>query len=69
MSNEFAPDGAVFVCGACGKRSKDRYGNQKISHGWDESCMLNAVLCDEKSLEFHANGMVIKAEPWDKGAK
>lgn len=41
--NRFAPDGTTWVCGACGKTSKDRYGDGKSS--WDESCMLNAVLC------------------------
>lgn len=51
MSNEIAPPGAVWVC-QCGKRSRDRYGMQKISKGWDESCMLNSDLYDEKSLTF-----------------
>jgi hypothetical protein len=40
-----APDGQVWVCAACGKTSKDRYGDDKSSWGWDESCMLNSVLC------------------------
>lgn len=61
--NDEAPEGQVFVCGACGKRSKDRYGFKAISHGWDESCMLNAVLCWENSLEFNEdNTMVLKAK-------
>lgn len=38
-----APEGAIWVCGACGKTSKDRYGDAGSS--WDESCMLNAILC------------------------
>lgn len=38
--NEFAPKGSVFVCLACGKRSRDRYGERKINKGWDESCMM-----------------------------
>ncbi len=46
--NKVAPEGQVFICAACGKRSKDRYGDQKIDHGWDASCMLNSVLCYEK---------------------
>lgn len=45
IGNHTAPEGQVWVCGACGKRSQDRYGFQNISYGWDESCMLNAVLC------------------------
>lgn len=50
MSNEIAPKGKVFVCMACGKRSRDRYGEQKIDHMWDESCMLNCTLLDESDL-------------------
>lgn len=45
MSNQVASKGQIFVRGACGKRSKDKYGEQAIDGGWDESCMLNAVLC------------------------
>ena len=48
--NEVAPEGQVWVCTACGKRSQDRYGNQRINRGWDESCMLNSVLCYEDKL-------------------
>jgi len=43
-----APPGQVWVCGACGRRSRDRGGNDSIDHGWDESCYMNAVLCYEK---------------------
>ena len=46
--NQVAPEGQVFVCAACGKQSQDRYGFKRISQGWDESCMLHAVLCYEK---------------------
>lgn len=60
-SNPVAGSGQVYVCGACGKRSRDLFGNQKIDQGWDESCMLNAVLCDEGSLVFE-NGRVVKAD-------
>lgn len=45
--NRLANDGYVFVCSACGKRSRDRYGNKPISRGWDESCALNCVLVRE----------------------
>lgn len=38
------PDGMIWQCAACGKRSEDRYGMVGWhSYGWDESCMLNAV--------------------------
>lgn len=44
------PDGQVWICYACGKKSRTRYGfdatgaRASISPGWDESCMMNAVL-------------------------
>jgi hypothetical protein len=50
--NEEALTGQVYVCMACGKRSKDIYGFKKISRGWDESCMLNALLCYEDKLKI-----------------
>lgn len=43
--NRIAPDGAIWVCGACGKTSKDRYGDALSDRGWDTSCAMNAVLC------------------------
>jgi hypothetical protein len=48
-----ALDGQVWICGACGKRSRTRYGFDEskqrtaIDRGWDESCMLHAVLCHD----------------------
>lgn len=56
--NRFAPEGEVFVCSACGKRSGDRYGSLAIDHGWDESCMLNAVLC-YADKRFNADGILV----------
>lgn len=50
MSNSVALKGQVWVCLACGKMSQDRYGELKISPGWDESCMLNSKLCYEDKL-------------------
>lgn len=43
-SNRRALPGYVWECAACGKRSRDLYGNERISYGWDESCVLNARL-------------------------
>lgn len=57
MANEVAPEGAMYVCGACGKRSRDLYGEHSYDQGWDESCMLNAVLCAykaERSWDYEA---------------
>lgn len=62
MANEVAPEGQVYVCGACGKRSKDRYGDQKIDRGWDASCMMNCVLVYENSIELGPNGLVVKCQ-------
>lgn len=61
MSNRIADEGQVFVCMMCGKRSRDRYGNRRIDRGWDESCMLNAVLCYENKLVIE-NSRVVRVE-------
>lgn len=37
-----APEGQIWVCGACGKNGKNR------ADIGDESCFLNAVLCHER---------------------
>lgn len=50
MSNKIADEGNVFVCLACGKMSRDLYGNDPISRGWDESCMLNSAELTKSSL-------------------
>lgn len=55
-----APSGMVWRCAACGKRSQTRYGfvddgtprggdylpdgTRVADSGWDESCMMHAVL-------------------------
>lgn len=51
-----APGGQIYVCGACGKTSPTRYGfdenNRDVGdRGWDESCMLNAVLCHLEKVD------------------
>jgi hypothetical protein len=40
-----APEGQVWVCGACG-----RYSKNSLDIG-DESCFLNAVLCYEEKVD------------------
>ena len=48
--DDVAPEGKIWRCGACGKTAQHRYGDYegfKASFGWDESCMLNAVLVDQ----------------------
>lgn len=56
MSDQHAPDGFVWVCHACGKTTKDRYGSDR---GWDESCMLNSALHAEIALVIE-NGRVVR---------
>lgn len=54
---DIAPYGQVWVCGACGKYSSNRY-----SVG-DVSCFVNAVLCyDDETLKIE-NGRVVSARP------
>lgn len=68
MSNHKAPEGTIYVCAACGKRSRWRYGfdeagkNCGPSKGWDGSCMTHAVLCSEASVVLGPNGKATAAE-------
>lgn len=60
---ELAPEGQIWVCAACGKTSRTKYGflengartDEKgqcvSSYGWDESCMMNSVLCFSQKTE------------------
>jgi len=45
-----APDGQIWVCGACGKTSKYRYADERGGM-WDSSCMTWAVLCFEDKVD------------------
>lgn len=64
-----APEGQVWICGACGKRSRTRYGfdaDEKpttLDWGWDESCMLHAVLCFEDLRADDKGVLRIEAVP------
>lgn len=49
----------VYVCLACGKRSRDRYGYDSIDGGWDESCGLYARQCYVDALTFGRGGRVV----------
>jgi hypothetical protein len=60
-TNEVAGPGEVFVCSACGRRSKDRDGNQKIHSGWDTSCRTHAVKCREEDLVLDPQNGTVKA--------
>lgn len=63
LEERIAPEGAIWVCGACGKTARDQYGIEgEHSRGWDESCALNAVLCDEASIKRDGSGRVVFAD-------
>lgn len=59
MSEPIAPEGKIYVCGACGKTSRGLYGSGG-DYGWDESCMLNALLCNETGLVRGEGGKVVQ---------
>ena len=52
-----APPGKTWVCCACGKTEKNRYGS---TDGWDASCMLNAQLIDDARIVRDDNGRVVR---------
>lgn len=37
----------VWRCAVCGKRSRDRYGEQALDRGYDLNCLLNADLVED----------------------
>lgn len=48
LEERIAKPGTIWVCSACGKTARDRYGIEgEHDRGWDESCMLKALLCHE----------------------
>jgi hypothetical protein len=53
---DLAPAHQTWVCAGCGKTSRSRYGfdasgKSVADAGWDESCMLRAVLCEPTGAE------------------
>ena len=50
MNRRMAPHGQIFVCQACGKMSRDQYGDQGTL--WDASCFLHSILCYVDKLEI-----------------
>jgi len=55
-----APEGKVWVCLACGKTSRHKYGDEdRWATGWDVSCTLNCDLFDEKDLVRNEHGRVV----------
>jgi hypothetical protein len=62
MPDSIAPEGAVFMCAACGRLSKTLYGLG------DTSCVTWGVLVKEASIITGANGAKY-AQAWDKEDK
>ncbi len=50
--DSIAPEGQIWVCGACGKTAKDQYGPPNAHFQWDVSCVLNSILVYEDYLEY-----------------
>ncbi len=68
LGTTLAPEGQVYICGACGKTSPTRYGfddnNTNVGDpGWDASCMMNATLCTTDSIRRNEAGRVTHADP------
>lgn len=49
----------LYVCCACGKLSWDKYGEDTISSGWDESCMLKAMRVRKDGLVLNKSGTMV----------
>lgn len=51
MRNDKVKAGAVWVCAACGKTARRQWKDIGNGIGWDESCAMNAVLCNEEKQD------------------
>jgi hypothetical protein len=53
MTHTLAKPGTIWVCAACGKTARDDRPEEHPDNddGWDESCMLHAVLCYEEKKD------------------
>lgn len=57
---DIAPEGKLWVCFACGRTQKNRYGGD--GSGWDASCYVNSELVDETRLVIEG-GLVREVLP------
>lgn len=74
MSNVKAPEGKLWVCTACGKTARWKYGflddgtpkggpiDQEASPGWDVSCTMNSQLHHTRLLVRGPNGRVTEIQ-------
>ena len=53
-----APEGKIWICLACGKTAKNKYGPPDCMKGWDASCVMNSALVDEKYVVYGEDGRV-----------
>ena len=67
-TGEPAPLGAIWVCHACGRTSRNRWDGDAGSRGWDSACFLNAVLCHADTVVRGPDGRVTRAEAFDPPA-
>lgn len=51
-----APAGTLWMCGGCGKTSRD-------GSGWDESCRGHAILVIASTIKRHGHGVQATAVP------
>lgn len=56
--DRIASKGRIWVCLACGKTSRDKYGDKESSYGWDVSCVMNCQLFDKDLLVYDKHGRV-----------
>ena len=64
-----APPGSFWVCHACGKTSRHRYGDIGAMPGWDSSCAMQAGLYREDQLVRGADGRVVELKEADGNAE
>lgn len=68
---DIAPEGHIWVCLACGKTSKTKYGftsddKSCCDLGWDASCVLNSQMLPVDRLVFEGKRVVkvsVEADP------
>ena len=48
----------IWVCLACGKRSRDQHGSDPIDKGYDVSCVLGSVEVAEDRVVLGEDGRV-----------
>ena len=68
-SDLIAPPGSLWVCHACGKTNRHRYGDFGSMRGWDSSCAMQSGLYSEDRLVRGADGRVVELKEADGNAE